>query len=71
MDGWLDVGLGCSVLASEIVAIHDGDSSDEQTPFVVVPYASPASATIVLRGGQLFPAYVSAKTLMKRLREEE
>lgn len=63
----LDVGRGCYVRCEEVVAIHDGSLTKEELGRMVVsPFIDSVKALVVLRGGLLMPAYVSAATLRKR-----
>jgi hypothetical protein len=75
---WLDLGCGTYVKREEVVAIHEGysrwydDFEDDwklqtERRLAVQPFAEGMRAVVVLRDGSLMPAYVSAKTVVKRL----
>lgn len=70
MGEWVDLGLGDHVRASEVVGVVNSVDDDDKAKSVTTVYEQ-AKCLVVLRCGRLMPAYVSARTLLKRLRAAE
>lgn len=70
-DPFIDLGSGCHVRLSEVVAYHDEyDSVGDQltiSSFVDDLYDPEAKAVVLLRNGALIPSYVTARAITQRI----
>lgn len=64
----LSLGANTYVDPSEVVGIFD--TYEDAVEFTIQPFIMPRfQCVVILRGGMIVPAYVSAKTVLKRLEE--
>lgn len=76
MTRWVNLGRYTFVDANEVVAVHDGEPEPEEyNQLAFVPWGGvehpEAQSIVLLRNGKTIPAYVSAATVIKRLRGEK
>lgn len=64
----VDLGHDTTVKYDEVIAVHDGFSDEDRARLLVAPHDGPRSV-VILRGNQLIPAYVTGRTVRRRLEE--
>ena len=67
----VDLGLGTTALAREIVAIHDGKETRAvaSVPFLAWAGSHEPRCWVLLRPGYLVPSYVTARLTRERWRD--
>ncbi len=70
MKGWLYLGRGSEVRIEEIAALHEAMTLKVVENLAWTPFHGDAEAVVMLRNGKSIPAYISARSLRKKLRGE-